>query len=50
MNRVLVHSGETRSGSAAWWDNEFISHEDLYQVTATRQFLRDDIFFQLQIK
>ena len=46
--RVPVHSTEVRSTSAAWWDNEFISHEQFYQVTPTRQFLKDDcIFFRV---
>lgn len=46
--RVPVHSTDERSASAIWWNNEFISHEDFYRVTATHQFLRDDcIFFQV---
>ena len=43
--RVPVHSNEARSNSAAWWDNEFISHEHFYQVTPRRQFLKDDCMF-----
>ena len=46
--RVPAHSTETRSTSAACWDNEFISHEQFYQITPTRRFLKDDcIFFQV---
>ena len=43
-NGYMVTSGE-RNGWSVWYSHQFISNEDLYKITPTHRYLKDDSIF-----